>query len=112
PLRGEVEADVAVVLLVPPAPDPPFALQAGSQPADRALLQAEQGRQLALGDAVRRQQFGQRAGLRGSDGGQPGRCAAARSGVTRRAVPRSPVPVCSLPACGATPFATASRAVT
>jgi len=51
-----------VVLLVPPAPDPPLALQAGRQPADRALLQAEEGRELALGDAVRRQQFGQRAG--------------------------------------------------
>src|SRR5215813_14551196 len=46
-LRGEVEADVAMVLLIPSPPDPALALQACRQPADRALFEAEQGRELA-----------------------------------------------------------------
>src|SRR5690348_2637590 len=92
PLRGEVEADVAVVLLVAPAPNPPLALQAGRQPADRALLQAEEGRKLALGDAVRRQKFGQRAGLGGRDSRQPARRAAGGGGVTPPGVARRLAP--------------------
>src|SRR5215468_391304 len=88
PLRGEVEADVAVVLLVPSPPDPPLALQARRQPAHRALLQAEQGRELALGDAVRRQEFGQRAGFRGRHGGKPACPGATWGGTARRGAVR------------------------
>src|SRR5262249_9358666 len=41
-LGGEVEAHEALVLLVPAAPEPALALQAGGQPAHGALLQAQQ----------------------------------------------------------------------
>jgi hypothetical protein len=63
-LRGEVEPDVTVVSLVPPPPDPALALEAGRQPADRALFQAKRLSQLALGDAARREQRDEGAGLR------------------------------------------------
>ena len=62
-LRGEIEPDVALVRLVPAAPDPALALQPGRQPAYRALLQPEQGAQLSLGDAARGHQLDQRPRL-------------------------------------------------
>src|SRR5262249_42382414 len=61
------------------------------QPADRALLQAEQGRELALGDAMRREQFGQRAGLRGRHGGKI-RPRAPPRGAVRRGAQHAPQP--------------------
>jgi hypothetical protein len=61
--RCQVEPDVALVLLVPAAPQPALALQARRQPADRALLQPQQHRQLPLRDPARRHQLDQGAGL-------------------------------------------------
>jgi hypothetical protein len=63
PFRGEVEAHETLVLLVPAAPEPAFALQARGQPAHGALLQAQQGGELALRDSPRREQLDQGAGL-------------------------------------------------
>src|SRR5579859_2499952 len=88
-LRGEIEPDIAVVLLVPPPADPALALQARGQAAHRALLQAEQGRELALGDAVRGEQLGERAGLRGRDGGHPRRRGAVLAGAVRASTGRA-----------------------
>src|SRR5215470_7071337 len=64
--RGrQVKPHVSLVGLVTAAPDPPFALQAGREPADRALVEPEQPSELALGDAAGGNQLDQRPGLRG-----------------------------------------------
>ena len=84
PLGRQVQPDIPLVALVPAAPEPAFAFQPRSQPADRALVQTEQGRQLALGDPAGRHQLDQRPGLRTGQRRQAGRIAGRRRAGCRR----------------------------
>src|SRR5450755_2327205 len=98
-LWRQVEPDVPLIVLIAAAPDPALPLQPGGQPAHRALLQAQQAAELALGDPPGRDELDQRAGLR---------CRYGRETAVGRGLAAGPASVTGgAAACRADPWRTA-----